>query len=69
MTNDEKDEAQVELNKMLQRMSSDIASQFTEEDFFNKEKLRKSGVTIIETWRRGAEELTREMLRKKLTKK
>ena len=32
MTNDEKDEAQVELNKMLQRMSSDIASQFTEED-------------------------------------
>lgn len=32
MTNDEKDEAQVELSKLLQRMSSDIASQFTEED-------------------------------------
>jgi len=43
--------------------------QFTEEDFFNKEKLRKHGVTIIETWRRGADELMNEVLKKRLTKK
>ena len=42
--------------------------QFSEEDFFNKESLRKNNITIIDTWRRGAEELMREMLKKKLVK-
>lgn len=56
-----------ERNKMS-KCNWQTSMQFNEEDFFSKEKLKKAGVSIIDTWRRGADEYLREMLKKKLTK-
>ena len=39
--------------------------QFTAEDFLLKEQLRKAGVSIIDTWRKGAQVKIREVLKKK----
>ena len=39
--------------------------QFTAEDFILKEQLRKAGVSIIDTWRCGAQKKLREVLKKK----
>ena len=39
--------------------------QFSEEDFFKKEKLRKAKISIIDTWRRGADEYIMDMVDKR----
>ena len=45
--------------------------QFSQEDFYKKEKLRKASISIIDTWRRGADEYIMDMVnkRKALTSK
>ena len=39
--------------------------QFSEEDFLRKEKLRRANISIIDTWRRGADEELKDLSKKK----
>lgn len=41
---------------------------FNQKDFDLKEKLKKAGISIKETWKRGAEHFLVDLDKKKLTK-